>query len=82
MTAPGIALGSVLLLCGTAPLAAQGASRQADEDACRPDVFRLCVSAIRDEAAIVRCLEREAENLSPACRAVIAPEHRPARRRP
>lgn len=73
-----VALGAVLLLFGTAPVAAQVASRQADEDACRPDVFRLCASDIPDEAAIVRCLEREVRSLSPACRGVIAPGERAA----
>ncbi len=53
---------------------AQDRSRQSDEDACRPDVFRLCASAIPDEDGIVACLSAKSASLSPSCRAVIAPE--------
>lgn len=53
------------------------AATQADEDACRPDVFRLCLSAIPDEGAIVSCLDAHIQGLSPACRAVMAPSTPP-----
>lgn len=61
--------------------AAQDPARQADEDACRPDVFRLCISAIPDEAAIVACLDAKLSRLSPACHAVMAPAKPTATRR-
>lgn len=47
---------------------------QSDEDACRPDVFRLCMSEIPDETAIVSCLNTRLPQLSPACHAVMAPQ--------
>ena len=46
---------------------------QSDEDACRPDVFRLCASEIPDEDDIVACLKADLAQLSPECHAVIAP---------
>lgn len=55
------------------PASAQDRSLQADEDACRPDVFRLCASDIPDETGIVACLNSKVASLSPQCRAVIAP---------
>ena len=55
------------------PASAQDRSRQADEDACRPDVFRLCASEIPDETGILACLNSKVASLSPQCRAVIAP---------
>lgn len=78
----GVALATGLV--GMAPVAGHAASQQ-DEDACRPDVFRLCAAAIPDEAAIVACLDANVPNLGPACRAVMAPPPTPAsspRRRP
>ena len=64
----------LLLLALVSPVSAQDAHPQSDEDACRPDVFRLCAAQIPDEDAIVACLNRAVPQLSPACRAVIAPE--------
>ena len=64
---------------------AQGSRSQSDEDACTPDVFRLCASQIPDETAIVACLNANLVNLSPACHTVMAPppaqarKHRPKR---
>ena len=60
---------------------AQDRSRQSDEDACRPDVFRLCASEIPDENGIVACLTAKAASLSPPCKAVIAPETMYSKRR-
>ena len=60
---------------------AQDRSRQSDEDACRPDVFRLCASKTPDEDGIVACLNAKTASLSPACRAVISPETNPTKRR-
>ena len=65
----------LILLALLASAAAQETHPQSDEDACRPDVFRLCsaqISPTRD--AIVACLNQSVAQLSPACRAVIAPE--------
>lgn len=49
------------------------AASSEDQDACRPDVFRLCASSIPDEAAIVACLDANLPSLVPACRRVIDP---------
>ena len=66
-------LATAALLAQISASAAQEAGRQSDEDACRPDVFRLCASEIPDETAIVACLNAKLEGLSPACHAVMAP---------
>ena len=67
------ALLAAALLAQLSAAAAQEAVRQSDEDACRPDVFRLCMSEIPNEGAIVACLNAKLESLSPACHAVMAP---------
>jgi hypothetical protein len=43
-----------------------------EQDACTPDVFRLCSAAIPDEPRIVACLNRNLSKLSPACRSVMS----------
>lgn len=44
---------------------------EADQRACTPDVFRLCMSEIPNEPRIVACLIRSKPRLSPACRLVF-----------
>ncbi|WP_426425577.1 hypothetical protein [Bradyrhizobium genosp. A] len=73
-------LSVVLLAANVAGLTlALGTSVQAEEgmiaqqNACRPDVFRLCRDFIPDRVAIRNCLEGNRPNLSPACRAVFSP---------
>ncbi len=66
-------LAAAAVLAQISVAAAQDAVRQSDEDACRPDVFRLCMSQIPDEGAIVGCLNAKLDSLSPACHAVMAP---------
>ncbi len=78
---------SILLLALVALASTRGyAASQQDEDACRPEVFRLCTSAIPNEEAIVACLNAHLTDLAAACRAVIDPTPRSAatlrRRRP
>lgn len=48
---------------------------QQDADACTPDAFRLCQSAIPDAARVAQCLADRKSELSPACRVVF---NRPA----
>ncbi len=68
------ATSAVIGLALWASLAAARAEPAAsDQEACTPDVFRLCSSAIPDETAIVACLNAQAAQLSPQCRAVIDP---------
>ena len=40
--------------------------------ACTPDVFRLCKAEIPNVSKIVSCMDRQKENLSPACKAVFS----------
>ena len=55
---------------------------QADQEACTPDVFRLCSAMIPDEPQILACLQSKREQLSPACGKVLEPTpDRPHRRR-
>lgn len=42
-----------------------------EQQACTPDVFRLCSAQIPNEDRIVACLNRHQAKLSPACRAVM-----------
>ena len=49
---------------------AQGTMEQ--RIACTPDVFRLCKSEIPNVTKIVNCMDRQKENLSPACKAVFS----------
>lgn len=42
-----------------------------DQQACTPDVFRLCSSFIPNVSSIVNCLKTERRNLSPECRVVM-----------
>jgi hypothetical protein len=65
------AAGAVLLL-STLPAAAQGTDRE--RSACMSDAMMLCASAIPDANRIEVCLRRNAAQISPACRLVIA-EH-------
>ena len=55
-----------LLGMSLAPLAASAHTKD-DETACRPDVFRLCSTAIPNQTRIVPCLERNKRQLSSAC---------------
>lgn len=59
------------------PAAAQHRGSQNDQQACTPDVFRLCSADIPDEKRIVACLVRSRAQLSPACRTVFAEPPRP-----
>ena len=67
-------LAALLLALGmiSGPAFAQGPS-QADQDACTPDVFKLCQDYIPDEGQIVACLQAKHAQLSPACEPVIFP---------
>ena len=46
---------------------------KADQDACTPDVFRLCSAYIPNEAPIVACLQSHKPDLSAECTPVIFP---------
>jgi hypothetical protein len=53
------------------------------QQACTPDVMRLCNNDVPDVDKIVACMKRNRANLSPACGAVFgmgASRHEPRRR--
>jgi hypothetical protein len=66
----GVAL--IVFTLGGGAAFAQGTMTQ--EDACRPDVFRLCGSYIPDVGQIVACLRGNESRLSEACRHVMFAE--------
>jgi hypothetical protein len=66
----GATLLALTLSGGTA--VAQGAMAQ--QDACRPDVFRLCGNYIPDVGQIVACLRGNEARLSEACHQVMFTE--------
>ena len=67
------ALSAALLLAlslSAGSAAAQGHTR-ADEEACTPDVYRLCGDYVPNQSRIVSCLKAKRSRLSPACRTVM-----------
>ena len=63
---------SVLSMIACSPsLAEQGT--EAQRDACTPDAFRLCMSAMPDSGRVEGCLRAAGPRLSPACYAVFNP---------
>jgi hypothetical protein len=75
MDTRGIYLGAALLvalsLFGVSGAAAQGTPEQ--QEACKPDVFRLCGNFIPNVDAIIACLKTNEPNLSPPCHEVMFP---------
>ena len=63
---------------GTGAAFAQGTMAQ--QDACRPDVFRLCSSFIPDVGEIVACLRGNEARLSESCHQVMFAERAEAGR--
>jgi hypothetical protein len=71
-------LGLVWALGLTAPAAAQGTPQQ--QQACTPDVMRLCNEFIPDVAKITACMARKRASVSAACRAAFPTASRGKRR--
>jgi hypothetical protein len=75
MNAPGLYLGAALSIAlsimGQNGAFAQGTPEQ--QEACKPDVFRLCGNFIPDVDRIAACLKYNEPNLSPACHDVFFP---------
>jgi hypothetical protein len=67
----GAALSIALSVMGRNGAFAQGTPEQ--QEACKPDVFRLCGNFIPDVDRIVACLKTNEPNLSPACHDVFFP---------
>jgi hypothetical protein len=66
----GVALAAFAIGGGAA--SAQGTMQQ--QNACRPDVFRLCGSYIPNVGAIVGCLKGNEARLSEPCHEVMFPD--------
>jgi hypothetical protein len=67
-------LGLIWALGFTAPAAAQGTPEQ--QQACTPDVMRLCNAFIPDVAKITVCMKQHRASISLACRTALAgPPH-------
>jgi hypothetical protein len=62
----------IALALGGGAALAQGTMAQ--QDACRPDVFRLCGSYIPDVGQIIACLHGKEARLSEACHQVMFAE--------
>ena len=75
MDTRGFYLGAPLLIVlsvfGVSGAAAQGTPEQ--QEACKPDVFRLCGNFIPNVEPIIACLKANEPNLSPACHEVMFP---------
>src|SRR3974390_329975 len=73
--------GAVLLsLPGAVPaMSAEYRGTQDQQQACTPDVMRLCSDSVPDVNRIVACLRRNRSNLSAPCGAVfgVGAAHRP-----
>jgi len=71
----GICLAAPLLVAlsvfGAGGAAAQGTPEQ--QEACKPDVFRLCGNFIPNVEPIIACLKANEPNLSPPCHDVMFP---------
>src|SRR3954453_4361019 len=67
----GAALVAALSSIGLTPAAAQGTAEQ--QEACKPDVFRLCGNFIPNVEPIIACLKANEPNLSPPCHEVMFP---------
>ena len=58
-------------IMGPSGASAQGTPEQ--QEACKPDVFRLCGNYIPNVDLIIACLKANEPNLSPACHDVMFP---------
>ncbi len=67
---PNLSTIAVIVAMITAPVPAI-AYTQEDADACTPDAFRLCQSAIPDAGRVSLCLVQNKRRLSPACTIVF-----------
>jgi hypothetical protein len=68
---------ALFVAIATMPAKAQSSSA---EDACTPDVMRLCQDFVPDRDRIVGCLKAKRRQLSKECRAVFSSKGRRHRR--
>ena len=70
---------ALLLALALAPVPALAQNgTEAEQEACTPDVFRLCQDLIPNEEPIVACLKAKHAQLSSACERVMFPVASPA----
>jgi hypothetical protein len=67
-----IAVAAALCFGAAHAMAEPGSGTTDQQDACRPDVFRLCSGEIPNRRKIVACLRENRKQLSPACRKVFS----------
>jgi hypothetical protein len=71
----GVAAGIGLMLAGMqGALGEEFRGTEAQQQACMPDVFRLCSAHIPNVAEIVACMRHERRNLSSECRSAFYAE--------
>jgi hypothetical protein len=70
LAAAAFVTGIGLIALASSPASAQQGSAE-QQQACTPDVFRLCNAHIPDRGRIVACLRANHRALSPACRMVF-----------
>jgi hypothetical protein len=68
-------LGAALIALALGGSGAFAQGTMAQQDACRPDVFRLCSNFIPDVGEIVACLRGNEARLSEACHQVMFGGH-------
>jgi hypothetical protein len=64
---------AVALIAGSSVAALAGGT-DAQREACTPDAFRLCTSAMPDEGRVENCLRSAGPRLSRACYDVFFPQ--------
>jgi hypothetical protein len=72
-TTKTLAAALVLLGAMTTGVLAQDPNYQMEEEDCQGDALRFCGPEIPDHAKILACLQYYQADISPACRALIAP---------
>lgn len=65
--------GLAMMMCLAAANDALAQGTADEQEACKPDVFRLCSNQIPNVDAIVACLRTNEPNLNPACHQVMFP---------
>ena len=76
----GRIIGAALIVFTLGGGTALAQTTMAQQDACRPDVFRLCGSYIPDVGQIVACLRGNEARLSEPCHQVMFTERADASR--
>ena len=71
-----VAAWASVTLALSVPAHAEYRGTVAAQQACTPDVFRLCGQFIPDSGQITACLARQKANLSPACHQVFGGSRR------